>query len=89
MQGRTSRRHRHPALREQLAELSAGGLLLVQQPLRLLDLLSIIQTSANLSKAAGWVTMGFTAVAVYAFLSSAWHATGGKEFPLGRPFLRT
>ena len=54
-----------------------------------LDLLSIIQNSANLSKAAGWVTMGFTAVAVYTFFSTASHATGGKEFPLGRPFLRT
>ena len=55
----------------------------------LLDLLSIIQNSTNLSKAAGWVTMGFTALAVYAFLSTASHATGGKEFPLGRPLLRT
>lgn len=54
----------------------------------LLDLLSIIQNSANLSKAAGWVTMGFTALAVYAFLSSASHATGGRQFPMGRPLLR-
>jgi len=54
----------------------------------LLNLLSIIQTSTNLSKAAGWVTMGFTAVAVYAFLGSAYHATGGKAFPVGRPLMR-
>ncbi|HEY7262041.1 MAG TPA: GPR1/FUN34/YaaH family transporter [Trebonia sp.] len=54
-----------------------------------LDLLSIIQNSANLSKAAGWVTLGFAALAVYAFLSSASHATGGKEFPMGKPLLRT
>jgi uncharacterized protein len=54
-----------------------------------LDLLSIIQNSANLAKAAGWVTMGFTALAVYAFFSTASHATGGREFPLGRPVLRT
>ncbi len=53
----------------------------------LLNLLSIIQTSANLSKAAGWVVLGASAVVVYLFFSSASHATGGKEFPLGRPIL--
>lgn len=54
-----------------------------------LNLLSIIQSSENLSKAAGWVTLGFAAIAVYAFLGAALHATGGREFPLGRPILRT
>jgi uncharacterized protein len=54
----------------------------------LLNLLGIIQASSTLTKAAGWVTLGFTAVAVYLFLSSAFHATGGKEFPLGKPLLR-
>jgi uncharacterized protein len=53
----------------------------------LLYLLSIIQSSTNLAKAAGWVVMGFAAVTVYLFLGSASHATGGKEFPLGRPIL--
>lgn len=55
----------------------------------LLNLLSIIQSSENLSKAAGWVTLGFAALAVYAFLSNASHATGGKEFPMGKPLLRS
>ncbi len=54
-----------------------------------LNLLGIIQTSTNLTKAAGWVAMGFTAIAVYLFFSSASHATGGKELPLGRPLLHT
>jgi uncharacterized protein len=54
----------------------------------LLYLLSIIQGSANLAKAAGWVVMAFSAVTVYLFLGSASHATGGREFPLGRPILR-
>jgi uncharacterized protein len=54
----------------------------------LLNLLGIIQASPDLTKAAGWVTLGFTAIAVYLFLSSAFHATGGKEFPLGKPLLR-
>lgn len=54
----------------------------------LLDLLSYIQGSTTLSKAAGWVTLGFTALAVYTFFSDAMHATGGKAFPLGRPILR-
>jgi len=53
----------------------------------LLYLLSIIQGSANLAKAAGWVVMAFAAVTAYLFLGSASHATGGKEFPLGRPIL--
>jgi uncharacterized protein len=53
----------------------------------LLNLLSIIQTSANLSKAAGWVVMAASAVVVYLFFSSASHATGGKELPLGAPIL--
>jgi succinate-acetate transporter protein len=53
----------------------------------LLNLLSIIQTSANLSKAAGWVVMATSAVVVYLFFSSASHATGGKELPLGPPIL--
>jgi succinate-acetate transporter protein len=54
----------------------------------LLNLLSIIQTSTNLSKAAGWVTMAASAVVVYLFFSSASHATGGKELPQGPPILR-
>jgi uncharacterized protein len=53
----------------------------------LLNLLSIIQTSANLSKAAGWVVMAASAVVVYLFFSSASHATGGRELPLGPPVL--
>ena len=53
----------------------------------LLNLLSIIQTSSNLSKAAGWVVMAASAVVVYLFFSSASHATGGKELPLGPPIL--
>jgi uncharacterized protein len=53
----------------------------------LLYLLSIIQSSANLAKAAGWVVMAFAGVTAYLFLGSASHATGGREFPLGRPVL--
>jgi len=53
----------------------------------LLNLLSIIQTSTNLSKAAGWVLMAVAAVIVYLFLGAASHATGGKELPLGPPLL--
>lgn len=53
----------------------------------LLYLLSLIQGSANFAKAAGWVVMAFAAMTVYLFLGSASHATGGREFPLGRPIL--
>jgi len=53
----------------------------------ILNLLGIIQNSANLTKAAGWVMMGVAAMVAYLFASSASHATGGKEFPLGPPIL--
>jgi hypothetical protein len=52
-----------------------------------LNLLGIIQSSAKMSKAAGWALMAVAAVVVYLFLGAASHVTGGKEFPLGRPIL--
>jgi uncharacterized protein len=53
----------------------------------ILNLLGIIQSSANLTKAAGWVLMAVAAVVAYLFASSASRVTGGKEFPLGPPIL--
>jgi hypothetical protein len=55
----------------------------------LLNLLGVIQSSANLAKAAGWFVIAAAAVVMYLFFGSASHATGGKELPLGRPLLRT
>lgn len=55
----------------------------------LLNLLSIIQGSANLGKAAGWVVLAFSAVGAYLFFGAASHATGGKVLPEGRPVLHT
>ena len=52
-----------------------------------LNLLGIIQSSANMSKAAGWALMAVAAETAYLFLGAASHVTGGKEFPLGRPIL--
>ncbi len=52
------------------------------------NLLAIIQTSANLTKAAGYVALAFSALAAYLFFGSASQATGGKELPLGRPVLK-
>jgi uncharacterized protein len=53
----------------------------------ILNLLGVIQASANMTKAAGWVLMAVAAIVVYLFFGSASHATGGKEFPLGPPIL--
>ena len=53
----------------------------------ILSLLGVIQTSANLTKASGWVLMAVSALVVYFFASSASQVTGGKEFPLGPPIL--
>jgi len=55
----------------------------------ILNLLGIIQSSADLTKAAGWVVLAASAIVVYLFCSSASRSTGGKELPLGRPVLRT
>jgi uncharacterized protein len=55
----------------------------------LLNLLGLIQGSANVTKAGGWVVIGFAAFAVYLFFSSASHATGGRELPMGKPILHT
>jgi uncharacterized protein len=52
-----------------------------------LNLLGIVQDSANLDKAAGWALLAVSAVVVYLFLGTASHVNGGKEFPLGRPIL--
>lgn len=52
-----------------------------------LNLLGIVQNSANMDKAAGWALLAVSAVVVYLFLGTASHVNGGKEFPLGRPIL--
>jgi succinate-acetate transporter protein len=54
-----------------------------------LNLLGIIQSSAKLGKAAGWVLMAVAATIVCLFIGAAAHDTGGKELPLGRPILHT
>ncbi len=55
----------------------------------ILNLLGVIQTSANLTKAAGWVLMASAAIVTYLFFSAASHATGGKELPFGPPILHS
>jgi uncharacterized protein len=55
----------------------------------LLNLLGIIQNSANLTKAAGWVLMAVSAMVVYLFFGSVSRDVGGNELPLGRPILHT
>ena len=52
-----------------------------------LDLLGIVQSSANLTKASGWALMAVAALVVYLFVGSASRATGGKELPMGPPIL--
>lgn len=53
----------------------------------LLSLLSLIQSSASMQKATGWVIMAFSAIGVYLFISAGFHSTGGKELPPGKPIL--
>ena len=72
------------ALRLPMAFLA---LFTVAEAALVLDLVGIINTSANLTKAAGWVLMAFAALAVYLFAGTASKVAGGKEFPLGKPLL--
>jgi len=47
-----------------------------------------LHPSADLTKAAGWVTFVFAGLGIYLFLSAASVATGGRGYPLGRPVIR-
>jgi succinate-acetate transporter protein len=64
------------------------ALFLVVDAALVVDLLGIIQNSTNLTKAAGWITMGFAALGVYLFVGKAFKVAGGKEFPHGRPLIK-
>jgi uncharacterized protein len=52
-----------------------------------LVLLSIIQDSANLMKAGGYVVLAFSALGAYLFVGALWHATGGRALPVGKAIL--
>jgi uncharacterized protein len=54
----------------------------------LLVFLSVNQTSADLSKAGGYVVLAFAALGAYLYAGSASQATGGTAFPLGKPLQR-
>jgi succinate-acetate transporter protein len=47
-----------------------------------------LNTDDTLNKAAGWVSFVFAALGLYAFLSAASVATGGRAYPLGPPLLK-
>ncbi|MGH3420604.1 MAG: GPR1/FUN34/YaaH family transporter [Streptosporangiaceae bacterium] len=54
----------------------------------LLVFLGVNETSADLSKAGGYVVLVFAALGAYLYAGTASQATGGGAFPLGRPLLR-
>lgn len=54
----------------------------------ILVLIGVIQVETNLLKAGGATAFLFATIGVYAFLSVASKATGGKALPLGRPVLK-
>jgi hypothetical protein len=54
----------------------------------LLVLLGTANGSASLTKAGGYGVLSFVIVGVYLFLNGMSVATGGREYPLGRPVLR-
>jgi uncharacterized protein len=55
----------------------------------LFSLLNVIHSSTALQKVSGWSALAVAAVGIYLFISSSFHATGGKELPGGKPVLHT
>jgi succinate-acetate transporter protein len=55
----------------------------------LLVFLGVNESSANLSKVAGYVVLVFAAIGVYLYANTASLATGGRPLPLGNPLVRS
>jgi succinate-acetate transporter protein len=53
----------------------------------LLVFLGVNESSANLSKVAGYVVLVFAAIGVYLYANTASLATGGRPLPLGNPLI--
>jgi succinate-acetate transporter protein len=53
----------------------------------LLVFLGVNESSAGMSKAAGYVVLVFAAIGVYLYANSASLATGGRPLPLGNPII--
>jgi hypothetical protein len=65
--------------------LAFTGVFLLVDVALLLVFLGVNQGNANLLKAGGYVALVFAAVGVYLYFDCVSHATGGRNFPLGRP----
>jgi succinate-acetate transporter protein len=55
----------------------------------LLVFLGVNESSAGMSKAAGYVVLVFAAIGVYLYANTAALATGGRPLPLGNPIIRS
>ena len=55
----------------------------------LLVFLGVNESSANLSKVAGYVVLVFAAIGVYLYANTASLATGGRPLPLGTPVIHS
>jgi uncharacterized protein len=55
----------------------------------LLVFLGVNESSANLSKVAGYVVLVFAAIGVYLYANTASLATGGRPLPLGNPLVHS
>ena len=53
-----------------------------------LTLLATVNASTGLTKTAGWVVVGFSAIGAYLYLSALSTATGGRAYPVGRPLIK-
>lgn len=53
-----------------------------------LSYLGVMNLNANMTKASGWVILGFCAIGGYLFLSAMNVASGGKPYWMGKPLVR-
>jgi hypothetical protein len=68
--------------------LAFTGVFVLVDVALLLVFLGVNQTSSGLLKAGGYVALVFAAVGVYLYFDCVSQATGGRNFPLGKPVLR-
>jgi succinate-acetate transporter protein len=67
--------------------LAFTGVFVLVDVALLLVFLGVNQTSTGLLKAGGYVAIVFAAVGVYLYFDCVSKATGGRNFPLGKPVL--
>jgi uncharacterized protein len=67
--------------------LAFTGVFVLVDVALLLVFLGVNETSTGLLKAGGYVALAFAAIGVYLYFNCVSQATGGRDYPLGKPVL--